>query len=281
MIDRPSSMEGSSGKKSEDDEPTVILPLASTGKPQHPPIAKESVTREAHDADPVLAPKPTKKNKVNRLKKFFASSPSRKAASIAGAIVLAALSGIVGAGAPGLFSHTPRSETATQHIFFVPWSETGGLSEGIHIASSVKGYCWTNSQVSLRYDAYRCFGPNSLIYDPCFASGSQRSVACPMPSPTNVTVIRLVKPLPEGNNSPAKVQATPTSTVWLVVLADGASCYAIYAMADSPGGMSLSYVCKEGDLYGNLNGSGAIWTIWEQKKGAADMTLAPVAEAYS
>ena len=80
---------------------------------------------------------------------------------------------------------------------------------------------------------------------------------------------------------PVSPDATPTSTVWLAVLADGASCYAIYAMADSPGGMSLSYVCKEGDLYGNLNGSGAIWTIWEQKKGAADMTLAPVAEAYS
>jgi hypothetical protein len=281
MTDQPPNTERSSGKTSEDDQPTLILPLAGIAGPQHPPTAEERTERETRDENPALTSIPAAKSKISRLKKFFTSSPSRKVASIAGALTLAALSGIAGAAASGLFSQAPKSDTATQHIFYVPWSGAGGLSEGLHVASSVNGHCWTNSTVSLRYDAYRCLGPNNRIYDPCFVADSERSVACPMPSPTDVTVIRLVQPLPKTNHSPSEVQATPASTVWLVVLADGDSCYAIYAMSDTPGGMVLTYACTEGDLYGNLNDGGATWKIWEQKNGAADMTLAPVAQAYS
>jgi hypothetical protein len=281
MTDQPPAVERSSDKTSEDDQPTLILPPASVVVPQHPATTEKPTERETHDGNPALTPTSAAKSKISRLKKFFTSSPSRKVASVAGAIVLAALSGTAGAAASGLFSHAPKSDTATQHIFYVPWSETGSLSEGIHVASTVNGHCWAKSAVSLRFDAYRCFGPNGLIYDPCFVADSERSVACPMPSPTDVTVIRLVKPLPKTDHSPSEVQATPASTVWLVVLADGDSCYAIYADSDTPGGMVLTYWCKEGNLYGNLNSDGAIWTIWEQKNGTADMTLAPVAQAYS
>lgn len=281
MTDQPPTVERSSGKTSEDDQPTLILSLPGIAKPQHPPAVEERAERDAHGGNSALTSTSPAKSRISRLKKFFTSSPSRKVASIVGAITLAALSGIAGAAASGLFSQAPKNDSATQHIFYVPWSGTDGLSKGLHVASSVTGYCWTNSTVSLRYDAYRCLGPNNRIYDPCFVADSESSVACPMPSPTDVTVIRLVKPLPRTNHSPSEVQATPASTVWLVVLADGDNCYAIVAMSDTPGGMVLTYACNQGDLYGNLNGGGAIWTIWEQKNGAADMTLAPVARAYS
>lgn len=52
-------------------------------------------------------------------------------------------------------------------------------------------------------------------------------------------------------------------------------------MPDSPGGMSLTYACKKGELYYNLNSNGTTWTIWEQKTGSAEMTLAPATQAYS
>jgi len=52
-------------------------------------------------------------------------------------------------------------------------------------------------------------------------------------------------------------------------------------MPDSPGGISLTYARKKGDLYGNLNSNGTTLTIWEQKTCAADMTLASVIQAYS
>jgi hypothetical protein len=58
------------------------------------------------------------------------------------------------------------------------------------------------------------------------------------------------------------------------VLANGDSCYAICAMPDSTGGMSLTYARKKSDLYGNLNSNGTTLTIWKQKTCAADMTLA-------
>jgi hypothetical protein len=274
MTDHPPVAGRSSDMKSEDDQPTLIMPLTGAAGPQHLSTTEEQTKNEAHDSNPSTA-----KSRVSRLREFLTSSPTRKTA-----VILAAISGVAGTEASGLFSHPAKSENATQHIFCVPWSETGGLSDGIHVRRTVSGYCWTNSSISLRYDAYRCFGPNGFIYDPCFVSDSEKSVACLMPSPTDITLIRLVKPLPDTNHSPSEVQATPTtpaSTVWLVVLADGGMCYAIYAMADAPGGMYLTYTCKEGNLYGNLNGSGATWTIWEQKTGAADMTLAPVAQAYS
>ena len=269
-----------SGKTSEDDKPTLILPAAEIKEPDYLPAIGGPIKRESHDGDQAHASTPVSKSRIGRLKRFFTSSPSRKAASIAGAVLLASISGVAGA-APTLFSHTAKDRDSTQHIFFLPWSETGNLSGGVHVASSVSGYCWVESQVSPRPDTYRCFGPNSTLYDPCFAADSQKSVACPTPSPIDVTVIRLTRPLPEVQRSSWDMKTGPASAVWLVVLADGDSCYAIYAMTDSPGGMSLSYACKKGDLYGGLNRNGAMWTIWEQRTGAADMTLVPVAQAYS
>jgi hypothetical protein len=277
MTDQPPVAGRSPAKRSEDDQPTLVLPLANIMETQHLPAAEVQIEAETPNENA-----PAAETRTSRLKKFFTSTPTRKAASIAGAILLAAFSGIAGAVSPSLFSHAPnKSEGATQHIFYVPWSGAGGLSEGIHVANSVSGYCWTTSSISLRYDAYRCLISNKFIYDPCFASYTGTSVACPMPSPTDIIMIKLDRPLPTAKRSPSATQTTPASTVWLVVLADGDRCYAIYAMANAPGGMSLTYTCKDGDLYGNINGGSPIWTIWEQKTGAADMTLAPIAQAYS
>lgn len=280
MSYEPPSIKRSVGSMSEDEKPTLILPRASLKEPDQSSPADGLIKRESHNGDQVHVSTPAPESRISRLKKFFTSTPSRRVASIFGAVALAVISGAVGA-APTLFNHAPKAQSSTQHIFFLPWSEAGGLSSGLRVSSSVRGYCWTNSQVSSRPDAYRCFGPNAFIYDPCFADDSQKSVACPIPSPADVTVIRLTKPLPEVNPTPWDIKTGPASAVWLAVLANGDSCYAAYVMADSPGGMSLSYSCRKGNLYGDMNRDGATWTIWEQKEGVADMTLAPVVQAYS
>lgn len=219
-----------------------------------------------------------KNHRLRRVWKWFTGSPSRKVLSALGAIILAAVSGVVGAAAPGWFA---SSSSATQAVVFDPWISPTRISNDIQVAVRVTGSCWEQSEASNRADAYRCM-ENNIIVDPCFANPwtvfgqASPSVACPFPKPNSITVIRLTGPLPQ-RISPAGT----TSNVWLIVLPDGESCPLITAGTISPGGLRLNYQCPSGGLYGDPQRAGEIWKIFKLSNGTSDMTLVPIAQAYS
>lgn len=285
MADQLSGVNRSSDAKP-DEEPTLILHQLSYSKSDKSTVVggaqKEESSGEACLAeDPGIASNGPPLRTFGRLKKFCTSSPSRKVASAVSAIMIAALSGIAGTLAPSFIHSQMGRADVTQRVLYAPWIDGDTLSPSLHIARTIKGFCWTQSDSTPRDDAYRCMQNSGWIYDPCFSDDSQKSVVCPTPSPVNVTSIQLGKPLPEPEAASTEGQATSGPTVWLIDLADGDDCYRISAASYSPAGMPLTYTCKNGNLYGELNRTGKTWTIWEQKKGSADLTIASIAKAYT
>ena len=269
-----------------DDQPTLILPTfsycesnkssASVAAPEGKAPSKPHLIE-----NPTIGVERSAEKRFSRLKKFCTSSPSRKVASAVGAIAIAALSGVAGSLAPSLFSSNSGSSTATQRILYAPWIYGDKLSPSLQVAHTIKGTCFTQSAGSMRYDAYRCINDNGILYDPCFSDDSQKFVACPIPSPADITLIRLEKPLPVPDKESPETQVTSSSGVWLVELADGTYCYRIAAASYSPGGMLLTYGCKDGNLYGQLNRGSEKWAIWEQKNSSADLAITSVVKAYT
>jgi hypothetical protein len=169
------------------------------------------------------------KSRLRKVWKWLTGTPSRKAVSALSALLLAAISGIVGTVAGGLLGDGSNgSLDATQVIVYTPWTPDGHLSVGIHVSANVTGSCSFGSSVAARPDAYRCFAGN-YIYDPCFAASQgfpnpARIVVCPFPDPNNITVIHLTRSLGgsyPGGSPEIAVSASPTSIVWLIVLANG------------------------------------------------------------
>jgi hypothetical protein len=230
------------------------------------------------------------KSRLRKMWKWLTGTPSRKALSALSAVLLAAISGIVGTIAAGVLGDGSNgSVDSTQVIVYTPWAPDGHLSSGIHVSADLTGTCPFGSTVAARPDAYRCFVGGS-IYDPCFAASygfpnSSRTLACPYPSPNNVTMINL-SGSPGGDYSDGSpesaVSASPTSSVWLIVLANGTHCYRVSGANGSSSGMIDDYDCDGGDsLYNDPQRAGSVWKIFEQRIGTSDMTLASISKAYS
>jgi len=166
----------------------------------------------------------------------------------------------------------------TESILYQPWDFSGKVAGDLHIVSRVTGYCWEQSIAAPRLDAYRCMQGN-YIHDPCFGdpNGPSNQVVCSYPSPESVTVMQLTKPLPGGPYAPTTSLANP----WLVTLADGTPCVSFTGLPLSASGLWLHYTCSNGDLlYGKINKTNQIWTIFNQHYGSSVMTLAQIAKAY-
>jgi hypothetical protein len=226
------------------------------------------------------------KSRLRKIWKWLTGTPSRKAISVLSAVLLAAISGIVGTVAGGVLGGgSSEIVDATQVIVYTPWAPDGHLSAGIHVSANVTGTCPFVSQVAARPDAYRCFAGNS-IYDPCFAASyglpnPARILVCPFPNPNNVTVIHLARS-PGGGSPGSTVLVSPTSIVWLIVLANGTPCYRVSGANGSSSGMMDNYVCVGGDsLYNDPQRTGPVWKIFEQKIGTSDMRLVSIKMAYS
>jgi hypothetical protein len=67
---------------------------------------------------------------------------------------------------------------------------------GYSIASHIRGYCWTSSNISTNPAAWRCMAGND-IYDPCFAPTRTTHVVYCMtgPSSKKLYAMTLTKPL--------------------------------------------------------------------------------------
>jgi hypothetical protein len=230
------------------------------------------------------------KSRLRKVWRWFTGTPSRKALSAFSALLLAAISGIVGTVAGGILGNGSNGTVdATQVIVYTPWTPDGHLSAGIHVSANVTGSCPGGSSVASRPDAYRCFAGN-YIYDPCFAASQgfpnpARIVVCPYPAPNNITVIHLTRSLGGSytDGSPEiAVSASPTSIVWLIILANGTQCYRVSGANHSSSGMLDNYDCNGGDsLYNDPQRTGLVWKIFEQRIGTSDMTLVSIARAYS
>ena len=159
----------------------------------------------------------------HRLWKFFTSTPSRKVFSGLGAVLTAVVAAIVAPIVAGWFSagHS-ASITATQQIFYQPWTSSG-LSRNIHVTSIHPGSCQSQSSFSSSTDAFRCIEGN-FIEDPCFASpyvnngidpGAKNQVACPSLesyNPNSAIIIHLTQPLPFINDTRSANYLRP----WLI-----------------------------------------------------------------
>lgn len=170
----------------------------------------------------------------------------------------------------------PSDQHATSRITYQPTTLTGQVSGDLHVTHKVTGYCDSESIAAPRQGAYRCVAGNG-IYDPCFAGDHGGNlVVCPYPSPDTVTVMQLTRPLPVSPTS------SSLSWPWLLTLADGEQCWQLSGATTDFAGMPLNYRCGNGNgnLYGTINKTDPVWTIFELRNGSSDMTQAAIAKAY-
>jgi hypothetical protein len=93
------------------------------------------------------------------------------------------------------------------------------------------GHCWTSSETTGRYDAWRCISGN-YIYDPCFASSLAKGfVLCPLAPWRNSGVkLRLTRPLPTALANHGGLSAS--NQPWALELYDGRT--ACWRVAPAP-----------------------------------------------
>lgn len=147
-------------------------------------------------------------------------------------------------------------------------------AHGIVVAKTVRGTCWTSALTDWRSAAWRCFGPGSVIHDPCFSSPSQRLnyVLCPLYTPSSpVLRIELTKPLPK----PAGRDDTFHHPPWSIQLDSGTWCISRGGINGIPSvhGNDVTYLCQRattnnasqfgdaGVLVGSPRRSSPGWTI--------------------
>jgi hypothetical protein len=215
------------------------------------------------------------------IKRLTSTRTRRILLSGAGVVFTGALATIIGGLIlPWISSSSPGAPDATQQVIFQPWSldAAGAVSQDIHIASRLSGKCWIHSYLSGRSDAYRCVAGN-LVLDPCISNPyegrASRQVICPSPSTTSVALISLTESLPRS----FKASDGPL-TPWLLILADGEKCFEFAAAAPSTAGLVEDYSCGVDSLYGRVNRTDRLWTIFEQRPGASSMELVSITEAY-
>lgn len=194
------------------------------------------------------------------------------------ATVVGAIAAVLAAWATGVLSG--GDVTTTQQIYYEPWDVTGsvGLSSDVHVYSRVSGHCWELSFATDRPDAYRCVDGN-MILDPCISNPYEgilsTQVVCPSPSLQFVTLITLTKPLPKGS-----VESNAPRYPWLIVLTDGERCMAFTGASLITAGMRENYLCLGAGLWGNVDRSGQLWTIFSLQKDSSDVIQATIAQAY-
>ena len=165
---------------------------------------------------------------------------------------------VAGVAATGGHAAT-RAKSTTLHLY-TPYGANGRIARGVRVAKTVKGSCWTSSNVDLRSDAYRCIAGNH-IYDPCFANeyGSGKYVLCPESAPASKVIrMHLTKKLPSNKGSSDPTRSSP----WAMCLSSGRWCEIADGATSQIAGMSIDYYCSVGVLLGKLHRDSSAWTIF-------------------
>jgi len=119
--------------------------------------------------------------------------------------------------------------------------------------------CYDESFQTPLSGAWKCYGDNSIIYDPCFVIPETNKLFCPRdPKENNGTVLRTVEKLPEEDNSGWALENTYS---WKMELKDGASCYSVGGATFVIGSERANYECDDGRWLIGDAASGKYWTI--------------------
>jgi hypothetical protein len=143
-----------------------------------------------------------------------------------------------------LWSAGAEAGTHTTATVYRAFSYHGVIVPHVLVSS---GYCWTQSNVTQRADAWRCIIGNA-ISDPCFSSAlAYGVVVCPTPWNDRGVEIRLTKPLPK-----ALTHSEPSSALqpWALQLASGAHCLLASGASNVVQGKRLNYFCHASAKYG-------------------------------
>jgi hypothetical protein len=161
-------------------------------------------------SDKQASGEPTGKTSPSRLRplrnKLFGKRSRKSIISVASGIVVAVAAGIIlEVTQPWITSQPSETVVNTQVIFYEPWDTSnpyGNTLSNVHVVHTFTGYCWEQSLVTNRADAYRCVSPaHNRLYDPCFAS--------PFLISSNVTPDRVPRSQPRFHHSFA---ANPAAT---------------------------------------------------------------------
>jgi hypothetical protein len=149
-----------------------------------------------------------------------------------------------------------RAATPTTATIYQAFSYHGLVIPHVRVVS---GYCWENSNVTERGDAWRCFVGNH-IHDPCFSSTFAFGVVvCATPWNDTGVEIRLSRPLPTPSS-----HAGPSLALqpWAIETAAGAECVLSSGASAVVHGHRLNYFCgtKVG-LWGFPTRTSQPWTI--------------------
>ena len=108
------------------------------------------------------------------------------------------------------------------------------------IGKPQEGYCWTNSLMVARNDAWRCMIGN-LIQDPCFSISHDAGHVICGASPVRDTagfLLKLTKPLPEITNPDIPLEP------WLIELVDASICTSRTGTLTFINNKPLKYSCS-------------------------------------
>jgi hypothetical protein len=166
--------------------------------------------------------------------------------------------------------------SATVAHVFVAADAAGNLRRGLPVVERATGYCWVNSLVTTRPDAWRC-ASKRYLYDPCFALAySSGQVACVnSPFSPRVTILRLSKVLPREDSGQAG-----SGLPWALRLTNGEQCVAVSGASAVVAGMRANYFCNKSALFGSPDTKSPVWRIFSAKARTTEpLTQVSIAEA--
>ena len=143
-----------------------------------------------------------------------------------------------------VWSSGAQAGTHTTATVYEAFSYHGVIVPHVRVSS---GYCWTQSDVTPRADAWRCFIANT-INDPCFSSTlAYGVVVCPTPWNDQGVEIRLTRALPKP-----LTHGRPSTALqpWALQLASGAHCLLASGASSVVQGKRLNYFCGASAKYG-------------------------------
>lgn len=131
--------------------------------------------------------------------------------------------------------------THTKASVYTPFASSG--TPTVHVASTVRGHCWTGSLAAARSDAWRCLSGN-LIYDPCFSSPTAPGIVlCPASGPWSrrAIEIKLTAQLPTKYANPG--EPSTTGLPWALVTTSGWKCRLDTGATSVVRGRRANYAC--------------------------------------
>lgn len=131
------------------------------------------------------------------------------------------------------------------------------------VKNTYRGECYSQSQLIVREDAWRCMA-NGKTYDPCFVkSGPNRTQALCPKSPWVGDSVQIMVKLPLNNEQNTTLDMSRTYP-WGIELTNGERCYAIKS-DKTYDNMPVRYKCsKKNYLVGHLQRCKTVWSILEK-----------------